>query len=334
MNPKVGIVILNWNGRDDTIECLDSVYRMEYDNYEVIVVDNGSTDGSAETARSRFPKTLVMGNKMNRGFSGGNNDGIRRALEGGAEYVLILNNDTVVEPALAGELVGAHKKYAGAGAITPFIADYDDRKKLQFFGSSIDWANGDVCRQCEPADAAGMKDAAEIDFASGCATLFTKAALGKVGLFDENFFAYYEDTDWSMRSRKAGLKTLLYPKVLVYHKASRATGGRYSPAVYFYLFRNRLLFMKKHAPLARKIQFTFCYVSDILKKRAELLSSGEESSAKAVMDGFWSAVHGYFGDKRLDVPGWTKECRCPWTVAHLWLLAARAMFIMRVAPCE
>ncbi len=326
MDPKVSIIILNWNSKEDTLECLESVYRIDYPNYEVIVVDNGSADGSAEAIRNKFRDVVLIVNKTNLGFCGGNNIGIKHALNNGAEFLLILNNDTVVEPSIIRELKKVVDSDKEIGAVSPLIAYYHKPQLMQFFGSKIDWGNGDMFRQYDIKDVVSTDGIWNIDFVTGCAMFCRRGVIETVGFLDEKFFAYYEDTDWSVRCQKIGLRTVLYPKVLVYHKGSMSTGGIYSPSVFYYLFRNRMLFIRKHASIPRKIQFSFNYVNDSLRKYKELLVKRDEEGAKAVMDGLWSALCNYFGDKKEEMPSWTKKHLNIFTKVFLFFLCVKGVF--------
>ncbi|MFA5118445.1 MAG: glycosyltransferase family 2 protein [Candidatus Omnitrophota bacterium] len=323
---KVSIIIINWNGKNDTLECLESVSRIDYRNYEVILVDNGSTDGSLEDVRARFKDTVIIENKENKGFCLANNIGIRYALRHGADYLFILNNDTVVEPGIIHDLMGSLRQQSRLSVVSPLIAFYDDRQRMQFSGSRIDWGNGDQCRQYEWEYIAAQKGLLEIDFASWCAVFFKREVIERVGLLDEDFFAYYEDVEWGVRGAKLGIKSFLYPKVLVYHKGSRATGGVYSASVYFYLFRNRFLLIKKHAPLLRKLQFSVTYVSDSVNKSRQLAAGGKQDLADAVMDGVCSALSGAWKQDRRAFP---RKYKGGWSVlrkVRLWGLAIKALF--------
>ncbi|MFA6216194.1 MAG: glycosyltransferase family 2 protein [Candidatus Omnitrophota bacterium] len=326
MEPKVSIIILNWNGKVDTLECLESVFQIDYSNFQVILVDNGSTDGSLQAIRARFKDAVIIENKENKGFCVANNIGIQYALKYGTEYFLVLNNDTVVEPAIIHDLRNVLGERSQVSVVSPLIAYYDDRQKMQFSGTQIDWGNGDLCRQYEWEYIVSQKGLLEIDFASWCAIFFKREAIDRIGLLDEDFFAYYEDVEWGVRGAKLGIKSFLYPKILVYHKGSRATGGVYSASVYFYLFRNRFIFIKKHAPLLRKIQFSVTYVVDSVNKFQQLAASGKQDLADAVMDGVWSALHGAWKQQRRAFPRTSKGRTGVLKNIRLWGVVVKALF--------
>lgn len=298
MEPKVSIVILNWNGKNDLLECLDSVDRIEYSNFEVIVIDNGSVDGSVEALRQRFNKAIIIENKENTGFCRGNNIGISLALERGAEYLLILNNDTLVEPLILKELQGAVSREQDKTIVNPLIAYWQDRRQIHWLGAKIDWGNAGLYARRQEKDCLLTNELQDSDFVSWCAAFFSRQAIEATGYLDEAFFAYYEDIDWSLRAKKKGFKTMIFPKVLVYHKCSRSSGGVYSPTVYFFIFRNKFVLMHKHARVLRKLQFSFNYVTDALEKYAELSELGNPQGAVSVINGLWSALTGNFFNKK------------------------------------
>jgi len=302
MLPKIAFIIINFNGKEDTLECLDSIFKIDYLSFKVYVVDNGSSDDCSSAIRSRFKEVVLIENKENLGFCIANNMGIKLALADKSEYIMILNNDTVVLPEVINELKSCLENDRGIGAVSPVVAYYRDHEKLDFYGTMIDWGNGDLCRQYEKEYVASAGKVLDIDFVTWCAVLIKSEALEKTGLLDEQLFLYYDDTDWSVRCQKAGYRTVLFPKTLVYHKISQSSGGGYSPLVYFYLFRNRFIFIKKHAPVLRKLQFCLCYNNDTLSQYLKLAREKSYEKADAVIDGFWSAISGCKGTDRINMP--------------------------------
>lgn len=232
---KVAAVVLSWNGREDTLACLRS---LEGEDAEVIVVDNASTDGSADAVTG----AEVIRNDRNLGYAGGMNVGIRRALEEGAHAVLLLNNDVEVEPGAIDAMVAAAQ---GAGAVSPLIVFADDPDRVWYAGARFDPRDGYHGRQLTDS----IRTVRETDRICGAAVLITREALERVGLFDEELFAYAEDVDWSLRARELGLPLLVTPEGRVRHKVSASTGGEGSPNALYYSTRNLLTVSERHAPL-------------------------------------------------------------------------------------
>ena len=245
--PRVAVVVVGWNHCELTLECLASLDALTYprDALAVILVDNGSTDGAADAVRTRFPRTIVQRNAENLGFAAATNIGIRLALDRGAARILLLNNDTVVEPGLLEKLLLALESGPRTGIAGPKMLYHDRPGVIWAAGNRIDWRNGATRRlgaeEIDRADAAPVA----VDFISGCALMFRREAAEEIGLLDERFFLYYEETDWCARAARAGWGIVVAPAARIRHRVS-ATAGATSPATDYYYNRNRLLFLAKN----------------------------------------------------------------------------------------
>lgn len=320
---KVAVIIVNWNGKNDTLECLESVFGIGYSDYEVIVADNGSSDGSCESFTASFPRVILIRRQANDGFCAAANEAIRLAEKSGAGYVFLLNNDMTVEPAVIAELKKVLDENPDIGAVSPLIAYYHRREELQFFGARIDWANGELLGRYDKTNLPAQT-LLESDMVSWGAALVRMQAIKAAGLLDESLFMYYEDHDWGVRCRKKGMRTVVYNRLLVYHKTSASSGGEYSPLFYFYYFRNRLYFMRRHASFPRKIQFSVNYVRDITRLSRRLEREGKVKCADALHDALWSAVNGCRFQERQMLPAALKPLR-PAQALRLWLRVAAAV---------
>jgi GT2 family glycosyltransferase len=249
MVPRVTIIVLNWNGLADTLACLESLSRLDCADqvgaYEVMVVDNGSTDGSPAAIRERFPGVTLIENGRNLGFTGGNNVGLRRALERGSDYALLLNNDTEVTPDFLRLLVEAAEADPRVGIAGPTIYYYDQPKTIWSAGGGIDWRRGRTWMLGLNERDIGEfgQEPQEVDFVTGCAMLVKRAVLERVGLLDDRFFAYYEEAEWCVRAQRAGFKIIHLPRAHIWHKISPLARADV-PQVHYYMTRNRLLFLK------------------------------------------------------------------------------------------
>ena len=243
--PQVVVTVLNWNGRDDTLACLDSLQAVCYPNFGVIVVDNGSSDGSVAAIHHRFPNQAVIETGENLGFAGGNNVGLRYARERGADYALLLNNDTEVASDFLALLVDVIDADPSIGVVGPTIYYHDPSDVIWSAGGGIDWRRGDsyMIGLDQREDDAGWA-LREVDFISGCALLVRMSALDRVGDLDERFFAYYEETEWCVRIQRGGYRIVHVPESRVWHKIPLQDGRAKSPSVHYYMTRNRLLFLK------------------------------------------------------------------------------------------
>ncbi|MGZ7131968.1 MAG: glycosyltransferase family 2 protein [Halobacteriota archaeon] len=255
-HPKVVVVILNWNGKHLTGECLESLLKIDYSNYEVLLVDNGSTDGSQEYFRSRHPEIALLENKENLGFAEGSNVGIRRAMDRQADYILLLNNDTVVHERFLSELVRVAESDSAIGFVGPKVYYYDchgRRDVIHSAGGHINlWIGKCPSIGSREKDTGQYEDTRVVDWVAGTCMLARRDVIQRIGLLDSTFFAYMEEVDWCERGNRAGYTSVFVPTAKIWHKVS-ASGGA---ALYrYYLTRNLFLFMKKHA--SEKQYFSF-----------------------------------------------------------------------------
>jgi hypothetical protein len=247
--PAVSIVILNWNGLADTLECLRSLRALRYERCRIVVVDNGSTDGSAaalRTAAADGSFELVEAG-ANLGYAGGNNLGIHRALEGGADFVLVLNNDTIVDPDLLDELVEAAARFPDAGCFGPWIYYLDDPERLWFTRSEWGSKGATFNAPGKGRLAAELsKEVTSTQYVCGAALFFRAEVANRIGLFDERFFLVYEDSDWCFRARRAGFECLVVSTARVWHKVGMSFGSESSPLRTYFSVRNKLLWAEKN----------------------------------------------------------------------------------------
>jgi len=284
MFPKVSIIILNWNGWPDTKECLESLSRVAYDNFEVILIDNASKDDyGLRTTDHRF-KIHEIRNKENLGFAGANNQGIKLASENNADYVLLLNNDTIVEPDFLTKLVAEAENDESAGIVGPLIYFYDDRNKIWSAGGKIteNFTRGELIAYQE-MDEGEYQTAEQVDYISGTCLLIKAEVIKKIGLISEDYFLYYEDTDWGLRAHDAGWRSLLVPQAKIYHKASRSTVGASYPYIYYHS-RNGLMFGER---FGNKLIVSALSVWIFLKQLVKLVVGYKRSWARPVLRGVW-----------------------------------------------
>ncbi len=294
MNPKVSIIILNWNRWEDTIESLETVCQISYSNYQVVLVDNGSGDGSIERiigwadgkikAKSQIFKhnlsskqikttiytrkeskyaecknekgflstadteLIIIKNERNYGFAEGNNIGIRFAFnDKNVKYVLLLNNDTEIEPNCASKLIEAAESNKSTGSFQPKMLSLTNPRLIDAVGISID-KNGNAAQiGCRVKDMGQYDQVEEIFGSCAGAVLYTRDMLDRIGLFDEDFFSYYEDVDLALRARLAGWKSIYVPTAVVYHKHSSSLGED-SPLKRYFLERNLYYYIIKNLP--------------------------------------------------------------------------------------
>jgi GT2 family glycosyltransferase len=247
-SPLVYIIVLTWNGRTDTLECLRSLQRLRYSNARTLIVDNASTDGTPEAIRREFPGVEVAANRSNLRFAGGNNIGIKRAIEAGADYILLLNNDTTVDPDFLPYLVHAVEGNENAGMAGPKILYYSDPHRLWFAGGKIEWWKGWVSHVgIREIDRGQYDEMREVDYLTGCCLLVRREIIEKIGMLDESYYIYGEDADWCIRATRAGYKLLYVPSARIWHKVSVSTGGHLSWYKNWNKLKSQLRLMARYA---------------------------------------------------------------------------------------
>lgn len=252
MTPKVAIVLLNWNGKQDTLACLTSIESLSYPHLEVIIVDNGSTDDSTTALRQHFARHFLIETGANLGFAEGNNVGIREALRRGADYVLLLNNDTVVDPDLIGQLLNTQASAPQVGIVGATIFLFDERDTLDHLGGMWEYQTA-TFRMVGSREKRRPEHIQELDYACGAALLISKQVFDTVGLFDPRFFLIWEEADLCFRARRHGFKVLSSPTSLIWHKVSASFVGGKPHSTYFW-WRNRLLWIERNCPWSERMR--------------------------------------------------------------------------------
>ncbi len=291
LEKKVALIILNWNGKENTLACLASVEKLIKKNLslEIFVVDNGSTDGSAEEIKKQFPQVHLILNKENTGFTGGNNKAIRKAIANNADFVWLLNNDTTVEKYSLVELVDvfddptvgiASSKIYFMKGYEFHHARYKDKERgkvIWYAGGMIDWNNVyGSHRGVDEVDHGQYEDIIETDFATGCSMMMTRKCVETVGVFDDRYFAYLEDMDLSLRVKNLGWKILYVPTSIIWHKNAGSTDRPGNDFHQYYMTRNRLIFGLTYAPFRTKIA--------LLRESLRYVLAGTARQKQAISD--------------------------------------------------
>jgi GT2 family glycosyltransferase len=287
--PLVYVVILNWNLKEDTAECIASLLCSRYPSCDILVVDNASTDGSIDFLRSRFPQIWILGNKTNLGYAGGTNRGIQYAMDRGAAYILLLNNDTVVADDMIQTLVAAVEADPTIGVAGPAVLYYGSPDRLWYLGHKESrWLP--VPRPLRPNSSTGPL---EVDYLSGCGMLVRRTLFRTVGLLDERYFMYYEDADFCRRARKVGYRIVAVPEARMWHKVSRSASKDPSGIAYIRT-RNRIAFYRRH-PHGPSPLLTALYLAGSVTLAAlRALIQGQDRVARSLVrgccDGYRSGV--------------------------------------------
>jgi GT2 family glycosyltransferase len=246
-HPKVAIIILNWNGKKDTLELLSSAANIDYPEVEVIVVDNGSKDDSVAAIRRQHPYAKIVQNSRNLGFAEGNNVGIRYALDAGFDFIFILNNDTIVSSDIVQSFVDQMHKEPEVGILGAKIFLYEEKNKFDHLGGQWNLKKGcfDLIALRELDDGIAWEESQELDYVCGCAFFVRREVFEKIGLFEEKFFLIWEESDLCFRARRKGFKVQTCPKAKVWHKVSASFVGGKPHSTYFW-WRNRLLWIERN----------------------------------------------------------------------------------------
>ena len=246
--PKISIIIPAYNRKNDVLECLTSVMDLDYLRYEVIVVDNGSTDKIYQTIKKVFPKVKVIRSDKNLGVTGGRNLGLKY-INSDSEYVLFLDQDIIVDKDVLSRFLEVVMKNSKIGIATPKICYYHNRNKIWSVGTSISLFTGKVSFNGANQIDRGQFDRVMDVQVAPATILVRRQVIKKIGGFDEVYFATYEDTDFCFRARKSGYRVVCIPQAKVYHKISQNLSDSVNRLLSraYYVGRNRIIFMKKHS---------------------------------------------------------------------------------------
>ncbi|MGO9386753.1 MAG: glycosyltransferase family 2 protein [Methanobacterium sp.] len=332
MLPSVSIIVLNWNGWEDTIECLESLYKIDYDNFNILIIDNNSEDDSIKKIKdycngtlnissnetvvkpiqvlefnnneskpvntvsglfSDLPsnrKLIIIKNNKNYGYAGGNNVGIIYSFNlFNPNYIMILNNDTIVNKDFLMELVNFADINEGIGVIGPKIYYYNNSNIINSAGGVIKWRLGiGVNIGIGENDTGQFNEVNYVDCLLGACILIKSNVIEKIGLLDEKFFLLLEETDFCYRAKIAGFKICYYPKSIIYHK--EGFSGKINPLILYYMHRNKLLFFRKHQTFIKICLFTFYVSLTTIINLLKYMVKGDFKSIKCILKGNWDGL--------------------------------------------
>jgi len=247
--PLVYIIILNTNRRDDTIACLESLSKSTYNNLKIIVLDNNSADGSVDAIRLAYPNVQIINLTENLGYAGNNNVGIEEAMKQGADWILVLNEDTILDPECMAELINVGEGDSKIGIVGPMVYHHNEPTVIQSAGGMLGkyWQSQHLGQNEE--DTGKFNAPHSVEWISGCAILVRRAAIENAGMLDASFFIYWEETEWCIRVARSGWKIVHVPQAKIWHKGVQRD-YQPKPSFTYYGTRNQLLTLSKHhAPL-------------------------------------------------------------------------------------
>jgi len=261
-HPKVTIIVLNWNGIKDTVKCLDSLKKIHYSNFEIIVVDNASNGNDVEILKEKYKDEIILiENKENLGFAIGNNNGMKYALEKGTDYVLLLNNDTVVDPLFLDELIKITEKDSEIGIASPKMYYMNPPNVLWSAGGKINWYIGHWLIGKDKKDNGQFDEMVYVDFNPGACMLIKRETIEKIGYLPTEYFLQWEDIDYCIKAKKNGFKCIYVPKSKIWHKVLASYNKKnLNHASVILGFRNRIIFRHKYLSHLKFVFFTVCFI--------------------------------------------------------------------------
>ena len=282
----VCVVTTAWNHVDVTLACLKSVFNQDYDDFSVILVDNASQDQTAERVSIEYPQVEVLLAPHNLGFAGGFNLGLSKAIDAGFQYILLINNDTILAPNCMSSLVQAADIRPKAGLLTAKIYYAAEEDRIWSVGGRIHTWNLEIINKGDDEIDTGQWDSPRlIDFAPLCGVLLRGDLLKKIGYLDEGFFLYYEDMDFCLRARSAGFELWFVPEANILHEVSTSSGGRYSPVERYWMAQSSGRYFRKHGRGWRMLIILPYRAGSAAKMMLSLLSKGQFRSAAAYIYG-------------------------------------------------
>jgi GT2 family glycosyltransferase len=284
--------VLDWNGGREAVEAVDSLAASRYPNLRTVLVDNASRVPAIDEVRRRHPDVLAIANPRNLGYAGGNNVGIRAALEAGADYVLVLNNDARVRPDTIAELVRTAETDPRIAAVGAKILRADRPERLWMAWGELSWRQSLVrlVGQGE-LDGPAYAEGRDVEWVSGCGLLLGRRAIEAVGVFDEDYFAYHEEVDWCARARAHGMRIVYAPRAEILHRGEGSSGGgRYVSRKQYFAGRNTVLFVRRHARPSECIRFALAVLATLPFQYLRRRLRGEQAGVALKVRGMRDAL--------------------------------------------
>lgn len=320
MYPEVAVILLSWNRRQAVVECIERVKALEGVDVRIVVVDNASSDGSADAIASAHPDAIVIREQVNGGFAGGVNAGLARADGLGADYAWLLNDDTEFGPHTLIEMLAFGKANRHYGLLSPRLVDLGDPDAEQFVNGVIDWRACTMHHNLGADRLAQLHAAGATILVPGTAMLCDMRVYRAIGPFDARFFAYWEDTDYAVRAARAGFACAVVQAAVMRHAAPRGRQSR-PPHYAYYMVRNEALFWKLHQSRWLYLRWLRRWLTHSLEWVAESRDDHSPAHADACIDGIWHALTSRFGPRaeHRPAPSWLRRAILarPYLLAYL-----------------
>lgn len=291
---RVAVVVLDWDGGAEAVRAVESALATRYPRLEVVLVDNASAHPVLERVREAHPEVLTFRNPRNLGYAGGNNAGIRLALERGADFVLLLNNDARLHPEAILELVAVARRDQSIAAVGAKVLSAERPGHLWMAYGEVSWRQS-LVRLVGRGERDGPRFSIEreVDWVSGCALLLSRRGLDEVGLLDEDFFAYHEEVDWCARARARGLRVVFAPRAIAYHRGEASSGGgAYVSRKQYLAARNAVLFVRRHGSRRQRIRFASSVIASLPFQLLRRTLRGEQRGVWLKVRGMLDALRG------------------------------------------
>ena len=288
--PSVAAIVLTFEGKDLVLQTVPSRLALDYPALRIVVVDNGSTDGTAEALAERHPEVLVVRTETNQWISGGLNLGIRQALRAGDDYLLILNNDIEVDPGMLREMVAVAESDPSIGCVGPKAYYFSDRNRLWSAGGRLRFREAITAeRGMGKIDQGQFDHTEEVDYINGCAMLVPRRVMLETGLWDTSYNICVEDADWCMRAKIQGYRCVYAHRAVLWHMVSPTTGG-YKPGRTFQTARSTTIFVRKFAGPLQWLSFLLFFTVAFPLAFLRELPKGNQAAAVAKVKGFFAGL--------------------------------------------
>lgn len=309
---QIYTILLNWNGKHDTLECLDSLMACNFSGqHVVVVVDNASADGSQQAIRQRFPDVVLLQNDRNLGFAGGNNVGIGYALDQGADFVYLLNNDTVVDSGMLNALFEAAVEHPEAGIFGAKVYYHKNPNRIWYAGA--EWSQKHaglvIDGHDHEDDGKSWEELKPTGSASGCAMLIRSDVFRRIGLLDSRFFILWEEIDFCYHARRAGYACMFVPKAKLWHKVSSTFGAARSPRYLYFDWRHRLLWIERNLTLGDRIRIMPQLAREALTMFRWRYSPRAKPGPRMQARGALQGIRDYLFRRFDDCPSWLIPAR-------------------------
>ena len=303
--PSVAAIVLNYNGREVTLLALESLLQMQYPDFQVVVVDNGSTDDSEKVIGEAFPEVPILRTDENLGPAGGANLGLRWSLEEGFDFALVLNNDIEVDPRMLSELVEAALDDERIGCVGPKELYHGDRQRIWSAGGMLRFREAITNeRGCGQMDVGQFDETLEVDYINGCAMLIRSDAVRRTGPMDRDFHLGVEDADFCTRMKALGYRCLYAPQAVLWHMVAY-TAGVYTPRRTFFTARSTALYVRRHANAFQWASSLLFIVASLPIAFVRELLRGNQAAVISKVRGFWEGFRIPLGDP----PTWDDDLR-------------------------